>query len=92
MEKYKTFINGEIICKLVTKHPKTSTLIWCDWLCNEDGTPDYFQPVNIYRTDKKQYIKKVKYQIMDDLYKSIVIILPTVAFWLGVIIGKNIKK
>jgi hypothetical protein len=29
---------------------------------------------------------------MNDLYKSIVIILPTVAFWLGVIIGKNIKK
>jgi hypothetical protein len=61
MEKYKTFINGELICKLVTKHPKTSTLIWCDWLCNEDGTADYFQPVNIYRTAKKQYIKKVKY-------------------------------
>jgi len=29
---------------------------------------------------------------MNDLYKSIVIILPTFAFWLGVIIGKNIKK
>lgn len=29
---------------------------------------------------------------MNDLYSSIVIILPTVAFWIGVIIGKNIKK
>ena len=29
---------------------------------------------------------------MNDLYKSIVIILPTVAFWIGIIIGKNIKN
>lgn len=29
---------------------------------------------------------------MNDLYSSIVIILPTVAFWIGIIIGKNTKK
>lgn len=61
MEKYKTFINGELICKLVSKHPKTSTLVFCDYLCNEDGSCNYDKPVNIYRTSKKQYIKKVKY-------------------------------
>ena len=29
---------------------------------------------------------------MNDLYSSIVIILPTIAFWLGVMIGKNSNK
>ena len=29
---------------------------------------------------------------MDDLYASIVIILPTIAFWVGVMLGKNSNK
>jgi len=29
---------------------------------------------------------------MNNLYSSIVIILPTIAFWIGVIIGKNTKR
>lgn len=29
---------------------------------------------------------------MNNLYSSIVIILTTISFWIGVIIGKNTKK
>ncbi len=61
METFDTAFHGKIIAKECKIHPKTSVLLWCDYLLQENGETDYFQPVNIYRTKSKYYIKRTKF-------------------------------
>jgi hypothetical protein len=65
METFETFIHGKVIAKECKQHPKTSVLLWCDYLTTKEGEIDYYQPVNIYRTKSKYYIKRTLSQFHD---------------------------
>ncbi len=58
METFNTAFHGNIFAKECKKHPKTSILLWCDYLLQDNGEIDFLQPVNIYTTKNKYYIKK----------------------------------
>lgn len=61
MNKFNTAFHGEVIAKECKIHPKTSVLLWCDYLLQDNGEIDYNKPINIYRTKSKYYIKHSKY-------------------------------